>query len=537
MSIDSPQALIELDKKMINNKFWILFLILPLSNVDAGDWTSFRNGGISKALESNIKYPENWSPLSGIAWQKEVEGYGQSTPVIWDDRIYLSSVKGKMKEQCVLNCFDLQTGNNIWKHELNSGEKVPSNYRVARAAPTPLVDESGVYVFYESGVLLALDHLKQVLWKRDLSDEYGKFKNHHGLGSSPAQSKDFLFLNVEHSGPSYLIAIEKNTGKTKWKIDRPSGTSWTSPIVVSNTADQTEAVIISSNGRVDAYDSRNGKLLWGLGDLGGNSVPSPTFVDGLLFIGARIPQFGTQSAGSRSNLCLNLNHLHEKPSISWRAQKAVSDYTSPVISGECVYFINKVGVLYCLDINTGKQHFAKRLKEPCWATPVIIGNLIYFFGKNGGALVLENGTQYKEIAFNRLWAEKNPPAPENYVEFNGTKTERENRGGRQRRGGRIGAMLLANDKNNDGLISKAELPDRLKAMMVRGDRNQDQVIDKEEIARMEKTFRDERANSRTQARDPIVYGVAAASGRIVIRTGTRLYCLSKSKQEDDLSDK
>ncbi|QDU10504.1 outer membrane biogenesis protein BamB [Gimesia aquarii] len=521
---------INLDEKMNIYKLWILFLMLPLSNVDAGGWTSFRNGGVSKAPESKIMYPVNWSPLSGIAWQKEVEGYGQSTPVIWNDRIYLSSVKGKMKEQCVLNCFDLQTGNQIWKHEKSSGEKAASNYRVARAAPTPLVDESGIYVFYESGDLLALDHSKQVLWQRNLSHEFGKFKNHHGLGSSPAQSKDLLFLNVEHNGPSYFIAIEKNTGKTKWKINRPSGMSWTSPIVASNTVDQTEAVIISSNGRVDAYDSQNGKLLWGLGDLGGNSVPSPTFVDGLLFIGARIPQFGTQSAGSRSNLCLNLNHIHKKPSISWRAQKAVSDYTSPVISGECVYLINKVGVLYCLDINTGKQHFAKRLKEPCWATPVVIGKLIYLFGKNGGTLVLENGTQYKEIALNRLWAEKNPPAPENYVEYTGTKTEHKKKGDQQRRGGGIGAMLLENDKNNDGLISKAELPERFKAMMMRVDRNQDQVIDKEEIAWMEKKFREERANSRTQARDPIVYGVAAARGRIVIRTGTRLYCIEGNEK-------
>ena len=515
---------------MKNNKFWILFLILPLSHVDAGGWTSFRNGGVSKAPEAKVKYPVNWSLHSGIAWQKEVTGYGQSTPIIWEDRIYLSSVNGNMKDECVLDCFDLKTGNQLWQHKINSGEKAPSNYRVARAAPTPLVDELGIYAFYESGDLLALNHSKEVLWQRNLSQEYGKFQNHHGLGSSPAQSKDLIFLNIEHSGPSYLIAIEKNTGKTKWKVERPTGMSWTSPIVISNDVDQIEAVIVSSNGRVDAYDSRNGNLLWGLGDLGGNSVPSPTYADGLLFIGARIPQFGTQSAGSRSNLCLKLDHIHEKPSIVWRAQKAVSDYTSPVIAGECAYFINKVGVLYCLDVKTGKRHFAKRLKEPCWATPVIAGNLIYLFGKNGGTLILESGPEYKEIAFNRLWDEKIPPAPEKYVEYTAAKTKNENKGDQQRRGGGIGAMLLQNDKNNDGLISKEELPERFKAMLVRVDRNKDLVIDKEEIAWMEKTFREERAGSRAQARDPIVYGVAAASGRIVVRTGTRLYCLSNSGQ-------
>lgn len=515
---------------MRNNIFWILFLIPPLSHVDAGDWTSFRNGGVSKVAEPKVGYATNWSPKSGILWQTEISGYGQSTPIIWGDRIYLSSVIGNMKDECILDCFDLKTGNQLWQHKINAGEKAPSNYRVARAAPTPLVDDLGVYALYESGDLFALNHSKEKLWQRNLSHEYGKFKNHHGLGSSPAQSKELLFLNIEHSGPSYLIAIEKKTGTTKWKVDRPSGMSWTSPIVISNDVDQIEAVIVSSNGRVDAYDSRNGKLLWGLGDLGGNSVPSPTYADGLLFIGARIPQFGTQSAGSRSNLCPKLDHIHEKPGIVWRAQKAVTDYTSPVVAGECVYLINKVGVLYCLDVKTGKQHYARRLKEPCWATPVVAGSLIYLFGKNGGTLILESGPQYKEIAFNRLWDEKKPPAPENYVEYTSAKSTHKNNHGQQRRGGGIGAMLLQNDKNKDGQISKEELPEQFKAMMVRVDRNQDLVIDKEEIAWMEKTFRAERANSRSQARDPIVYGVAAASGSIIVRTGTRLYCLDNKEQ-------
>lgn len=505
-------------------KLGILFLVLPLSNVEAENWTSFRNGGISQAESAHKKYATNWSNQSGIKWQKEISGYGQSTPIIWGERVYLSSVKGNLKDECILDCFDLKTGNLLWQHQIKAGEKAPSNYQVARAAPTPLADDSGVYALYESGDLFALSHTKETRWQRNLSHDYGKFENHHGLGSSPAQSKELLFLNIEHSGPSYLIAIEKKTGKTKWKVDRPSGMSWTSPIVVSNDTEKIQAVIVSSNGRVDAYDCENGNVLWTMGNLGGNSVPSPTYVDGLLLIGARIPQFGTQTAGSRSNLCLKLDHIHEKPEIAWRAKKAVSDYTSPIMVNDCVYLVNKVGVLYCLDAKTGKQHYVKRLEEPCWATPLIAGNQVYLFGKNGGTLILESGPQYKEIAFNRLWDEKNPPTPETYVEFTGTKKGHGSSHGQRQRGG-FGAMLLQNDKNKDGRISKDELPERFKAMMVRVDRNQDQVIDQEEIAWMEKTFRAERANSRSESRDPIVYGVAAANGTIIVRTGTRIYCI------------
>ena len=147
-----------------------------------------------------------------------------------------------------------------------------------------------------------------------------------------------------------------------------------------------------------------------------------------------------------------------------------------------------------------------------------------------GHVDIRKRSSYKEIAFNRLWSEKHPPAPENYVEYTGAKTANKNNRGQQRKGGGIGAMLLQNDKNKDGLISKEELPERFKAMMVRVDRNQDLVIDKEEIAWMEKTFREERAGSRAQARDPIVYGVAAASGKIIVRTGTRLYCIDNNEQ-------
>ncbi|MFM7831948.1 MAG: PQQ-binding-like beta-propeller repeat protein, partial [Planctomycetaceae bacterium] len=145
-----------------------------------------------------------------------------------------------------------------------------SNYSASRAAPTPVVDASGVYCFFEGGDVLALSHSGELLWKRDLVAEYGRFQNNHGLGSSPTQTDDLVILNIEHRGPSFLLALQKRTGATVWRSERPSGTSWTSPIVAEFGGEL--QVIVSSAGSVTGWSPRDGVQLWTVGGLAGNSV-------------------------------------------------------------------------------------------------------------------------------------------------------------------------------------------------------------------------------------------------------------------------
>ena len=212
-----------------------------------------------------------------------------------------------------------------------------------------------------------------IAWHRDLTTEYGKFENNHGLGASPAQSKTDLIINVEHRGPSYLVAIDKKTGQTTWKLD----------------------------------------------GIEGNSVPSPTLIGSKLFIGARLPEFAGEGM-VKSNCCVDVATLQAcTPESVWRADKAISDYASPVICGDFSYFINKAGVLYCLDTNTGEVHYASRLGTQCWGTPIVNGEFVYFFGKDGKTQVIKKGPEFEVAASNDLWDASDPPRPETYVEGQG----------------------------------------------------------------------------------------------------------------------
>jgi outer membrane protein assembly factor BamB len=542
---------------------FIATLIISVSPCIAGEpvassWTEFRNGGSS---HSAAEMPVSWSPDKGISWQKELPGYGQSCPVVFNGRVYVTAVVGPMKDECQVLCLDLKTGEQIWVWSQEASAKAASNYMASRAAPTPIVDANGVCAFFEGGDLIGISHDGNLKWKRCLTSEYGKFENNHGLGSSPTQTSDLVIVNIEHKGPSYLLAADKSTGETRWKVTRPSGSSWTSPIVIQHEG--REQVIVSSGGTVDSYHAADGEHLWTVGGLSGNSVPSPTAVGPYLFVGARIPEFGSAQEASQSNLCLKLETSSDgQHEVVWRASKAVCDYASPVVDRDCAYYLNNVGVLYCVSSVTGETHYTERLGTTCWATPIVAGDNVFFFGKDGKTVVVRSGATFAKVSTNLLWDPKHAPVPESYKEHQGgghghgeadaesvakkddgdskeaertkvassdeTGSNSKDNSGSNRRGGPSGgmaAMLLKSDSNGDGRISAEELPAEFREMMVRVDLNKDNVIDADELKAMEESFRKRREGSRDSARDPIVYGVAAADGAFLMRTGTRLFCV------------
>lgn len=377
-------------------------------------WPSFRNGGTSVVQHAAL--PIKWSAREGIAWQLELKGYGQSAPVTWNGVVFVTSVDGPQKEQCLLTAFNVESGQQLLQTTIKASTGFTSNYSVARAAPTPVVDARGVYAFFEGGDVIAVDHGGKVLWHRSLTTEFGKFDNHHGLGSSPAQSQDAIFINIQHRGPSYLIALDKTNGQTKWKVDRKSSQSWSSPVTLER-ADQTQ-VVLSSSGTVDGYSATTGEKIWSIGELSGNSVPSPLIAGSQLFLGATLSDFEVTENAAKSNLCIDLAGSGAA-AVKWRATRALSDYASPVVCGECVYFINRSGVIYCLDRQTGAEHYARRLPSSCWATPIVNHDKLYLFGRNGQTTVIKAGTEWVELAQNELWDVDHPPKPESYVETQG----------------------------------------------------------------------------------------------------------------------
>jgi outer membrane protein assembly factor BamB len=519
-------------------KSLVLTALLAANPVGPDNWSEFRNGGSSRA--SQASYPLRWSPEQGIAWQVELPGYGQSTPIVWEGTVYLIAVEGPMKEVGAVLAYDGKTGEQKWRVQIDTTQHQHSNYAVSRAAPTPMADAKGVYAFFEGGNVLAVDHAGKVKWEHSLVKEYGEYQNHHGLGSSPAQSDTALFINCQHDGPSYLVALDKETGKTLWKVDRKSSKSWSSPIAF-RSGDR-DFVAISTAGAAHVCDAKNGEVVWSMSELSGNSVPSPVLIGNQLFLGAAKSDFDSDGNVAKSNCCLKSTG-DGTFELVWRAEKAMCDYASPVVAGDFVYYVSRVGVIYCLDRATGKEHFAKRLSGTTWSTPIVAGEHLYIFGKEGGTTVLKVGPAYEEVAMNPLWDPKNPPAPLTYKETKGGMGHGEHggggqagaapagtggaaagAGGRPRGQGGFAGMLLKHDANGNGKVQLTELPEDLKRM-ASGDKNGDGAIDADEIKVMAEDFRKRRENSSSDSRDPIVYGIAAAGGTFYIRTGTRLYAI------------
>ncbi len=373
----------------------ILLLSVVFAASPSNAWQSFRGAGNSISDAQDL--PLKWSDDTGVAWKVKLPGYGQSSPVIWHDRVFVTSADGSNKETAIVACFDLRSGRQLWTTDFRSSQTAKVSNYVSRAAPTPTVDKDRVYVFFETGNLAALTHDGQIVWQRSLTDDYGKFLGNHGLGGSIAITENALVVLVDHDGPSYLLAVDKATGKTIWKQDRPKRVSWSSPISAG------DEIIVSSNGVCEAIDAKTGKQRWIVQDIEGNTVPSATVSEEFVVV-------GSSKVGSNLAVRRGGNNDVTDTHIAWRSREATATFSSPLVYQSHVYLVNKVGVAFCLDAKTGDTVWKQRIGESCWASPLGACGRIYFFGKSGATTVVAAGDRadYTDQEFTahggpRLW--------------------------------------------------------------------------------------------------------------------------------------
>ena len=475
-----------------------------VEGVEAHAWTSFRDGGIGSSREAVV--PLEWSPEKGILWQIETRGYGQSSPLLWNDFIYITYVDGPYKDLSVVAAIDLTTGLVRWEYEFPTSQTDSSWYAESRAAPTPVIDKDGIYSFFEGGDLLAIDHRGTLKWHRSLTKDYGEIDSGHGLGASLAQSDEAVFVLVEHQGPSYLLSIDKESGRNLWKTERSTGISWASPIVAELQGRR--QIIVSSNGSVIGYDASDGSIIWSHDKVVGNTMASVTVKDNQVFVGAK---------GDSGTFCLEFTADSKLGTYRkiWENVEAVCNYASPLVWEENVYIVDSRGFVHCLNRYDGKHRFEEKLSDVCWATPFVADGHVLFFSKNGVGTVIKGTTNYDEISTNHLWDLENPPYPESYVQ-NPPESSSSSPSFIDR--------LNKSDQDGDGLVVPAELHSSLKRSFSRLDENEDGVIDKNEIAKVADRIR---ANSASNVfDDPIVYGSIVGKRSIIVRTGTRLYNIS-----------
>jgi outer membrane protein assembly factor BamB len=348
-----------------------------------------------------------------VAWQAEVPGYGQSSPVIWKGHVFVTSVQGPMRQKCHVSAFALRTGQRRWTRTVASSLPVEMSYYVSRAAPTPCVDGQGVYAFFESGDLLGLGHDGRILWQRALVKEFGAFQNEFGIGPSLAQNRQALFVLIDDPGGAYLLAVDKRTGRTLWRKEREPRKSWTSPVLARYRG--AEVLIVSSNGFVESFDPADGTRQWVVEGITGNLIASATVESERVFVGATSAQARLARPGGRSvaesNCCLRLFGEPGRPQaeVAWLGQRATCDFASPLVYRGLVYTVTAAGVATAVDAGSGQTVFSERIDSPCWASPLGAEGRVYFLGKNGVTTVLKAGPVFEKLASNALWDPEHPP--------------------------------------------------------------------------------------------------------------------------------
>ena len=353
----------------------IPFAVLMASGLLAGDsWPGFRGDGSS--LTSARGLPVAWSDQSNVAWSVGLEGYGQSSPVIQSGTVYVTSTVGSRKETLVIAAYRLSDGELAWVDRRPSSAPTEAHERMANAAPTPVVDNDGVYAFFESGDLISLDHAGKQRWARFLPRSGENWVGNHGLGSSPILSGDRLFLHVAPFGGGRLYAIANEDGRDVWVRDLPPAPSFSTPVMIQHQG--RSLLLTTAGGGVAAYDSDKGEEVFRRPARGGRGYAVPSAgVAGSLVVIASGEAGGTHAF-----------RLDAPDATLWMADKATTEFSSPLIAGERVWLVNSVGVLFELDLQTGQQVSTRRLPSGCWATGITDGERLYFFGVDGTAAVL-----------------------------------------------------------------------------------------------------------------------------------------------------
>ena len=265
---------------------------------------------------------------------------------------------------------------------------------MSKGAPTPAVDADRLYAFFDSGDLMALTHEGETVWRRKLGAEYGTVGGNHGVGNSVLLTDRSAVVLLARRTYSYLLAVDLATGENVWKADREPGVAWSTPVLTPSG----DEIVVSASGQVEGFDARTGERRWVFKDLERNNVASPTVTPDLVIVGGlaveanlAIRRGGTGALGPSS--------------VAWRAGSA-SNFGSPFLYRDCIYWVNPAGAARCLAPDTGAVQWTHRLPASTWATPLGHEDHVYFFTQEGVTQVLGASAAAPEvIATNSLSVE------------------------------------------------------------------------------------------------------------------------------------
>lgn len=372
--------------------------LIPVEGEGAKYWTRWR-GPSGQGNVSGTNYVDTWSDTTNVLWKVPVPGRGHSSPVVWEDHLFLTTAREGGAKISML-AYRRSDGKLLWETEAPATGVEHTYPKNSHASATPTTDGQRIYASFGTHGLAAFDFTGRLVWHQKLGD----LKNYHGSAGSPVLYKDRVFLYQDHSGTatlgSFVAAFSARTGEVLWKKDRGESVGWGTPIVI-NTGERDE-LIINSQGKVYAYDPDTGAELWSVRGTTREVIPTPVVGHGLLFCssGRAGPTLAIRPGGTG-----DVTETH----VAWSSPRGSPFVPSALVHGDLLYMINDMqSILTVLEAKTGTLVYQDRLGEPTRegfsSSPVAVGDKVFFTNDRGQTFVVQAGPVFKLLHVNELRA-------------------------------------------------------------------------------------------------------------------------------------
>ena len=381
--------------------FFVVLILTAAAN--AQNWPQWRGPNLN-GLSNEKNLPSRWTTDENIVWKLAMPSWSGSTPIIWRDLIFLNVAEG---DNLSLWCVNRKKGDIVWKQPLGAGNVKMRKQNMS--SPSPVTDGRNVYVMTGTGILKSFDFKGTELWTRDIQKDYGQFGQNWGYASSPLLLDDSLYVQVLHGmktdDPSYVMRIDKKSGKTLWKVERATAAirespdSYTTPGLLRYG--KNVEIVITGGDCVTGHDPATGKELWRANGLNPSNDPfyrivaSPVVFNDIVYVPTRVKPLLALKAGGRGDI--TTSH------VLWSTLNG-PDVPTPVTDGKYFYVVNDSGIMWCFDAKTGQEIYGKqRIKSgACSASPVLADEKIYITNEDGLTTVVKAGPKFEVIAENAL---------------------------------------------------------------------------------------------------------------------------------------
>jgi outer membrane protein assembly factor BamB len=403
-----------------------ILLLLSMTAMLAADddWPRWRGPNDDGMARGDA--PLRWSDTRNVAWRATIPGRGHSSPVIWGDKIFVTTAvpvgeppaaappaaqeksrrgggagggAGAGREhKFVVLCLDRNTGKLLWERVAKAGmphEGYHGRYG-SFASNSPVTDGKFLYAFFGSRGIYCYDLNGKLIWQKDFPPM--GMRNQFGEGTATVLDGNSLYLKFDQEAGSYIVALDKRDGKELWRASREELSSWSAPLVVTHNGGK--QVVVSASNRVRSYEAGSGKLLWESAGLGSNVIPAPVAAGGMVWVmsGHRDPNLLAIRLGRSGDLT-------GTDAILWTNNRGNPYSSSPVLHDGKLYFVTDSGMLSCLNAKTGEPHYLQqRLPKPYnfKSSPVGANGKLYLATENEDVVVVKMGETFEVLATNTL---------------------------------------------------------------------------------------------------------------------------------------